>query len=173
MLLHDIQAKILLSSFLLRCASLESADTTVLDADAFYCTNIDLLADDAESVVNAEVFLLPEKDFAVSSLFPLLSSKRKLTIIDDLNSLYSLASDGRMAHQLGILMRLLSWNANINGSWVIATAFRTDMGPRQGGQQQRSLTALGDQLIDTDLNGGSLTLKAGFKGRWPGDELVA
>ncbi len=172
-LLHDIQAKIRLSRFLLRCASQESKDTTVLDADAFYCTNIDHLAEEAQSIARAELLLLPEQDFEVSSLLPLVSSSRELIIIDDLNSLYSLASDGRKAHQLVILMRLLSRNAGVNGSWVIATAYRTDLGAKQGVENQRSLTALGDLLVDTELRGGWLKLKAGFKGRWPSDELDA
>ena len=89
----------------------------------------------------------------------MLSSKRELIIIDDLNSLYSLASDGRKAHQLAILMRLLSHNARVNGSWVIATAFRTELGARQGAANQRSLTALGDLLVDTDFRDGSLKLR--------------
>ena len=94
------------------------ADTTVLDADAFYCTNVDRFADDAQSITKAELLLLPEQDFEVRSLLPLLSSKRDLLIIDDLNSLYSLASDGRRLHQLTVLMKLLSHNARVNRSWV-------------------------------------------------------
>ena len=121
-LLHDIQTKTRLSHFLLRCASLESVETTVLDTDVFYCTNIDRLAEGALSPGMTELLLLPERGFEVSSLLPLLSSKRELIIIDDLNSLYSLASEERKAHQLAILMRLLSHNARVNGSWVIATA---------------------------------------------------
>jgi hypothetical protein len=172
-LLHDIQAKIRLSRFLLACASLESLDTTVLDTDLFYCTNMENLAEEAQSISKAELLLLPEQDFEVSSLLPLLSSRRQLIIIDDLNSLFSLASDSRKAHQLAILMRLLSRNSSVNASWVIATAFRTELGTKQVGQNQRSLTALGDLLVDTDFRDGSLRLKAEFKGRWPGDELDA
>lgn len=171
LLLHDIQAKTRLSRFLLRCANLQPMDTTVLDADAFYCTNIDRFAEDAQSVAKAELLLLPEKDFEVNSLLPLLSSRRELLIIDDLNSLYSLASDGRKSHQLTILMKLLSRNAKLNDSWVIATAYRAELGAKQGGASQRSLTSLGDLLVETDLREGSLQLRARFKGLWPNDEL--
>ena len=171
LLMHDIQAKMQLSIFLLRCAGLHSAGTTVLDADAFYCTNIDRFPEDAQSIARAWVLLLPERDFEVSSLLPLLSSKRELLIIDGLNSLYSLASDGRKSHQLTILMKLLSWNASSNKSWVIATAYRTEPIAKQGGASQKSLTGLGDLLVDADLRAGSLKLRAGFKGSWPNDEL--
>jgi hypothetical protein len=171
LLMHDIMAKMQLSSFLLRCASIQSADTTVLDADAFYCTNIDRFPEDVLSIARAELLLLPEQDFEVSSLLPLISSKREFLIIDGLNSLYSLASDGRKSHQLTILMNILSRNASSNKSWVVATAYRTEQSARQGGTNQRSLTGLGDLLVDADFHGGSLKLRAGFKGRWPNDEF--
>jgi hypothetical protein len=171
LLMHDLQARMQLSGFLLRCACLQSADTTVLDTDAFYCTNVDRFPEDALAMDKAELLLLPQQDFEVSSLLPLLSSKRELLIIDGLNSLYSLASDGRRSHQLTILMNMLSRNAASNNSWVVATAYRTEQSGRQGETNQRSLTGLGDLLVDADLRGGSLKLTAGFKGRWPNDEL--
>ena len=117
--------------------------------------------------------LLPEQDFRVSSLLPLLASRRELTIIDDLNSLYSLATNGRKSHQLAILMRLLSYNARVNDSWVIATAFQTELDARQQQRtSQRSLTALGDLLIDTSFRGDVLKLKgAAIKDEWPNGEF--
>ncbi len=170
-LLHDMEAKAQLSRFLLRCGSLQPADTVILDSDAFYCTNINRFAEDAQSIAKVEVLLLPEQDFEMDSLLILLSSKTRLLIIDGLNSLYSLASDGRKSHQLTILMKMLSRNASLNGAWVIATAFRTDLSARQDVANQRSLTALGDLLVDTEFRDGSLKLRAGFKGVWPSDEL--
>jgi len=171
LLLHDVQTKVELSRFILGCARLQSSGTTVLDADAFYCTNIDRFAEDDQSFAKAEVLLLPERDFEVGSLLPLISSKRELLVIDDLNSLYSLATDGRKSHQLAILLKLLSYIARTNNFWVIATAFRTEPSAKQGKANQRSLTALGDMLVDADLREGSLRLKARFKGGWPDDEL--
>ncbi len=135
---------------MLRCASLQSIDSTVLDSDAFYCTNMERFAEDAQSISKGEVLLLPEQGFEVGSLVPLLSSKRQILIIDDLNSLYSLASDGRKSQQLTILMKLLSHNARMNGSWAIATAYRAELDHKQSAMNQRSLTALGDLLVDTE-----------------------
>jgi hypothetical protein len=168
LLLHDIQAKMQLSLFVLKCACLQSLDTTILDVDTFYCTNIDRFADeDAQSIPAVKMLLLPEQGFEVSSLLPLLSSKRELIIIDDLNSLYSLATNGRKSHQFVILMRLLSYNARMNNSWVIATAYQTELGVKVEKANQRSLTALGDLLVDTSFRDGSLKLK----GQWSDDEL--
>jgi len=58
-----------------------------------------------------------------------------------------------------------------DGAAGVATAYRTELGPKQGRTSQRSLTALADLLVDTDFREGSLKLKGGFKGRWPNDEL--
>jgi hypothetical protein len=107
----------------------------------------------------------------VSSLVPLLSSKRQFLIVDDLNSLYSLASDARKSQQLTILMKLLSHNARMNGSWAIAMAYRTELDHKQSAMNQRSLTALGDLLIDTDSHADSIKLKSSFKGHWTNGEF--
>ena len=171
LLLHETETKMNVSRFMLRCASLQSIDTTILDADAFYCTNMERFAEDALSISDGEVLLLPEQEFEVSSLVPLLSSKRQLLIVDDLNSLYSLASDARKSQQLTILMKLLSHNARMNSSWVIATAYRTELDHRQSAMNQRSLTALGDLLIDTDSHADSIKLKSSFKGHWTNGEF--
>ena len=143
---------------------------TILDVDAFYCTNMNRFAEDARSI-EGDLLLLPEQEFDASSLVPLVSSKMQLLIIDDLNSLYSLASGGRKSQQLTVLMRLLSYNARTNGSWAIATAYRTELGLTQGTMNQRSLTALGDVLIDTESHEGSLKLKSGVKGHWTDGEF--
>ena len=171
LLLHEVEAKAKLSRFVLRCASLQSVDSTILDSDAFYCTNMERFAEDAQSIPKGEVLLLPERGFEVSSLVPLLSSKRQILIVDDLNSLYSLASDGRKSQQLTILMKLLSHNARMNGSWAIATAYRAELDHKQSAMNQRSLTALGDMLIDTDTYGDSIKLKSSFKGHWTNGEF--
>jgi hypothetical protein len=182
LLLHDIQAKTQLSRFILGCARLESLDTTILDTDAFYSSNIDKLIDEnggdnfIQSMPRGEVLLLPEGDFEVTSLLPLVSSNRQLIIIDDLNSLYSLATDGAKSNQLRILMKLLSYNARMNDSWVIAAAYRTELTTAGGGSRQeksnrRSLTALGDLLVETYYRDGSLKLKSELTGYWPGNEF--
>lgn len=170
-LLHDIHTKVDLSRFLLGCARLQSLDISVLDVDAFYCTNADRLSEDAQPIVDAELLLLPENDLEVGSLLPLLSSRRALVVIDDLNSLYSLATDVRRSHQLSIMMKLLSYNARMNDSWVIATAYRTELRAKEGRTNQRSLTALGDMVVDADSRDGSLRLRGKSNGLWPDDEL--
>jgi len=170
-LLHDVHARSLLGRFMLRCSAMQSMPTAVLDADAFYCTNMGRFAEEAQTIVSSELLLLPERGFDVRSLLPLLSSRREMVIIDDLNSLYWLASDGRKLQQLTILMKLLSLNARLNGSWVIATAYRAEQAAKQGGVNERSLTALGDLVVDTDFREGSLRLRTESNGRWPNDEL--
>ena len=174
LLLHDRETRMTLSRFLLRCAYLQGGSTSILDADAFYCTNIDQLTEkmDADDpfLTKTEMWLLPEKTFQVSCLTPLVSSKTQMLILDDLNSLYSLASTSRKSHELSVFMKLLSYNARMNKSWVISTAYRTERGG-QASTNGRSLAGLGDLLVDSELREDSLLLKAPFKGYWPNDEF--
>ena len=174
LLLHDRETKMTLSRFLMRCAYVQAADTIILDADAFYCTNIDLLTekmnDDGRFLTKTEMVLLPEKRFKVSHLAPLVSSKTQILILDDLNSLYSLASASRKSHELSVFMKLLSHNARMNRSWVIGTAYRTER-TTTASTNGHSLAGLGDVLVDTELREGSLLLKASFKDYWPNNEF--
>jgi hypothetical protein len=173
LLLHDRETKMTLSRFLMRCAYIRAADTIILDVDAFYCTNTDLLTekmnDNGRFLTKTEIVLLPEKRFKVSYLTPLVSSKTQILILDDLNSLYSLASSSRKSHELSVFMKLLSHNARMNNSWVIGTAYRTE--GTAASTNGRSLARLGDALVDTELRGGSLLFKASFKGYWSNDEF--
>jgi hypothetical protein len=60
----------------------------------------------------------------------------------------------------------------MNKSWVIATAYRTQLEHETGGaNQQRSLIALGDLLVDTDVGADSIKLKGSFEGHWPNGEF--
>ena len=152
---------------MLACSQAQAVGATILDTDAYYCTHAIELAE--ANNPDAELLLLSGRAFRVSPMLTLLSSSRRLTVIDDLNSLYALASGNRGLHQLTVLMRLLSHSAKANGSWVIATAFRA-VGDQRQASTKRSVTALGDLLVDTDLRDGSLRLRGEF-GRWPADGL--
>ncbi|MDG7020617.1 MAG: hypothetical protein JRN23_01640, partial [Nitrososphaerota archaeon] len=164
-LLHQAAMKTEMGRFLMGCASALGLDAVVLDTDAFYLSNITTLAR-ALPNPNGAVLLMTES-FEVRSLLPLLSSSRRLTVVDDLNSLYSLASDRRKSQQLGILMRLLSYNARVNNSWVVATAYRTEQ-QKRAWIEQRSLTDLGDLLLDADLEAGRLRFNLIFDRRRAG-----
>ena len=172
--LHDKETKTALSRFLMRCAYLRAANTSILDADAFYCTNIDKLTenmnDDGHFLSETEILLLPEKTFRVGHLTPLITSKTQVLILDDLNSLYSLASSNHKSHELFVFMKLLSYNARMNKSWVIATAYRAERSA-QTSREGRSLAGLGDLLVDANLHEHSLLLKAGFGRQWPNNEF--
>jgi hypothetical protein len=172
LLLHETETKAKLGRFILNCANLQAIDSTILDSDAFYCTNMERFAEDTQSISRGKVLVPPEQGFEAGSLVPLLSSKRQILIIDDLNSLYSLASDGRKSQQLTILMMLFSHNARMNGSWAIATAYRTELDHTQSPMNQRSLTALGDFLIDTEAREDSIRLKSSFNGHWTNGEFI-
>jgi hypothetical protein len=167
-LLHEADAKLPVGQFLLRCAGLNSLKTTILDTDAFYSTTIGRF-EQSGSIPEGEILLLPQGGFEVSHLLPLLSSNREMLIIDDLNSLYSLASDSRRSQQLTILLRLLSHNAKMNRSWTIATFYGTDI-ERRKQANQRSPAAVGDLVLDTDFHADSIRFKASRNEMWASGE---
>lgn len=164
LLLHGTDARAQLSRFLLRCAASQLLAASILDTDAFYCTNLDRFIENAG--YSAELMLLPEGDFQASSVLSLVSSKIRFLVIDDLNSLYSLASDRKSSHQLMASLRLLSYNAQVNKSWVIATAFRTEPIPGSHRPNQRSLTSLGDLVVYANIQGNTLSFRAELNGLW-------
>jgi len=170
LLLHETQARIQLSKFLLKCAAAQSTASAILDTDAFYCANLGVLATESEH--KSDLLLLPpEQGFDATSLLPLVSLKVELLIIDDFNSLYSLASDNTMSHKLMILTRLLSHNARSNRSWMIATAFKSELASRFSPMNKRALTSMGDLLVDVETRDGSLGFSSKSEGTWPGGEL--
>jgi len=169
LLLHETQARIQLSKFLLKCTTSQSTASAILDTDAFYCANLGALARDFEH--KSDFLLPPEQDFDATSLLPLVSLKVEFLIIDDFNSIYSLASDNTLSHKLRILVRLLSHNARSNRSWIIATAFKSELASRFGSINKRTLASLGDLLVDVEIRDGSLKFSSGCEGIWPGGEL--
>jgi hypothetical protein len=159
LLFHETKTRTLLGRFLLECVNQQPGGATILDSSAYYCTHaVDL---SGTSVPERVELLLPTGRLEPSDLLPLLSSSAPILIIDDLNSLYSLASDGRRLHQLTVLVRLLSYNAKVNGRWVIATAYRTELGGKKD-EKARSTTAMGDLLAEANLHEGRLRLNADF-----------
>lgn len=153
-LLHDAESREHLSRCLLGCAGVLSIETTVLDTDAYFASNMDLLVGKAPAPTG-QLMTLPEGGLEVSSLVPLLSSKTAMLLVDDLNSLYSLAAGG--ARQLGALMRMFSYNARLNGTWAVATAYMAELEERRT-PNPRSVVTAGDVLVDTQMDGETLKL---------------
>lgn len=169
LLLHDVETRIAVSRFILQCTNLCSLQALLYDTDAFFCTNIDLLGHQ-DSTPTGEVLLPSEEDFEMVSLVSLLSSRRQMVIVDDLNSLYSMASDGHRSEQLAIILNLLSHNARMNHSWAIATAYTTELAPTRDIANRR-LSGLGGVVIDTELRDGSVRLKGISRSSWPNGEF--
>jgi len=170
LLLHETQARVQLSKFLLKCTTSQSTTSAILDTDAFYCTNLGALTRNSEH--KSDLLLLPpDQDFDATSLLPLVSLKAELLIIDDFNSLYSLASDTKMSHKLMILVRLLSHNARSNRSWIIATAFKSELASSFASMNKRALASLADIVVDVEIRDGSLRFNSKSEGIWTAGEL--
>jgi hypothetical protein len=171
LMLHDSRAKIRLARFVLACARLRSMRTAILDTDAFYCANLEQIIEDGEPIPAGALFLAPEQDFGVGSLLPLLSSATGMLIVDDLNSLQSLASGERSSQQLAIIMRLLSHNAKANSSWAIATVYGMERTASKN-RNPRSLASFGDILVEAEFASHSVELSTDLKGIWPNGKFT-
>jgi hypothetical protein len=169
---HDKETKVQVINFLTRCASRLKAQTRILDMDAFCSTQVQQLVDvkDSDFLDRAEI-LLPIHGFEAESLASLITSETEFLIIDDLNSLFSLASARSQSHQLFALMKILSYHARINGSWVFATAYRS-VPTKPSKINKHSLGSLADLAIETLPGDGSITLKGPAESKWPDNEFV-
>ncbi len=176
LLFKDNRSRALLGNFMLRCASAREESTSILDVDAFYCAQIKTLTTQIPQgfLEATRLTLLPSHGihFEPRSLSFLLSAETHLLIIDSLNSLYSVASNSNHSRELMALMRLLSYNARMNGSKVVATAFGSEWLPSQDGSR-RSLQSLGDLVIDVEPEkDGSVILRPKKSTGWLNGEFL-
>jgi len=145
---HDKDTKMRTINFLMACASKLRIETRILDTDAFCSTLISQLSDGTSGdFLDHTRIVLPANGFDVGYLPLLISSKTGLFIIDDLNSLFSLASVKSESHRLFAIMKIISYHAKMNKSWVIATAYRSDWN-RTPNANQRSLESLADLILE-------------------------
>lgn len=157
---HDKDTKIRAINFLAGCASRLAIETRILDMDAFCSTRVQHLVDNTNiGFLDSTRLLLPSHGFDLESLPSLISSRTGLLILDDLNSLFSLASTKSESHQLFAIMKIISYHARITKSWVIATAYRSDWN-RPAKTTQRSLESLADLTLESRSEDGSTKPKA-------------
>jgi hypothetical protein len=169
---HDKDTKIRTINFLTRCASKLKTQTRILDTDAFCSIQVQQLVDVKNSdFLNRAQILLPIHGFEAESLASLISSNIGFLIIDDLNSLFSLASARSQSHQLFAMMRIISYHARINESWVFATAYRSASN-KPSKTNKHSLESLTDLTLETLSGEGSIALKGSAVSEWPDNEFV-
>lgn len=156
-LFRDKKTKVNASNYILKSASILNMRTKILDADAFYCNNlISVTRRLDENFMRKTELLIPDRYFTVRSLAKILPLRSELLILDGLNSIYSLTSNGRQARQLLALAMILSYFARTNDRCVIFTIYRTGWTyarakkKEEGGRQ--SLASVGDILVNSNLN---------------------
>ena len=165
---HDKDTKVRTFTFLTSCASKLKAKMQVLDMDAFCSIHVQRLVDvkNSEFPTGMEI-LLPIHGFSTESLASLIPSTEFL-IIDDLNSLFSLSSASSQSHQLFAMMKLISYHARINDSWVLATAYRSAP-TKLTKTNKHSLESLADFALEATSRDGAITLKGAAVTGWPDD----
>jgi hypothetical protein len=144
---------------------------TVLDLDAFYSSNADIIFPSLpRALAESTSIRVPEPgtdiEGEVASLF---GSTQKLLIVDSLNSLYHLISleDGSSrSRKLSFAIAGLSYLARTSGKVVVVTMYRREGFTRSG--PGRSISALSDVTASVEARGDGLIFRVERGQAWPG-----
>ena len=142
---------------------------TVLDLDAFYSTNADVIF---ASLPGAESMTIrvPEPGADIETEFAgVFESNQKVVLVDSLNSLYHLVSreDGSSrSRKLAFAVASLSYLAKTNDMAVILTMYRREGFFRSG--TGRSISNLSDVTASVDVRGDELTARVERGQAWAG-----
>ncbi len=144
---------------------------TVLDLDAFYSSNADVIFPSlSRAAAESSTVRVPEPGSDVKGEFArLFESDQKMIIVDSLNSLYHLISqeDGSSSsRKLTFAVAGLSYFARTNGRSVMLTMYRREGFTRSG--TGRSISALSDMTASVEVRGNELTARVERGHAWPG-----
>ncbi len=146
-------------------------DCAILDLDAFYSSNADLiLASLTAASASSTVIRVPEPGSDIDGeLSRLFGARQKVIIIDSLNSLYHLLSQedwSSRSRKLMFAVASLSYFARTNGKAVILTMYRREGFTRSG--TGRSISGLSDLTAAVDVRGDELIVRSERGSAWPG-----
>lgn len=148
---------------------------TILDIDAFYASNSDLLAKSISGGLTENLWLyIPEVGTGAEDIVLHLLKERRsdVIIVDNLNSFFHLFSfDDRnsASRKFTFLMALLSYAAHSNNVSVLTTMYEREKPiPRR---RDRSFSELGDVSLTVRHAGGRLTLRCDQCASWPDGTL--
>lgn len=144
---------------------------TVLDLDAFYSTNADVIfASLPGAAAESMTIRVPEPGADIEGEFAgVFESKQKVLLVDSLNSLYHLVSreDGSSrSRKLAFAVASLSYLAKTNDMAVILTMYRREGSFRSG--TGRSISNLSDVTASVDVRGDELTARVERGQAWAG-----
>jgi hypothetical protein len=171
----DRISNLALGRLLLSSLEASGKTCTILDIDAFYSSNSDLLAKNVPLGQTENVLLyIPEVGAGAEDIVLRLFNERRpdSVIIDNLNSLFHLFSfDGRSSasRKFAFLMDLLSYLARSNNVGVMTTMYERERPvPRR---RARSFSGIGDISLTVRHAQGWLTLRCDSCEGWPDGAL--
>jgi hypothetical protein len=175
-LVANRDANAAVTKFALGCLAESKVRTVLLDTSCFYGTNIQALTEGIprEFLERTTLLTIPEGARPEAVLTELMANpEAKAILIDDLNSLNALMSEGdakSSIHELFVLIRMLSYYARINGIVIFATVYKSQ---RSDSNSRRSLAAAADFQIETETEPSSITFRCESVGVWPAKKFVA
>jgi hypothetical protein len=110
------------------------------------------------------------------ALTDLLGLKTGAIVIDDLNALHYVLSSERQRSgtpQLFSLLRMLSYQARINNTFVFVTAYRAEGDSMRERSARRSLSAAADLQIATDYHSNRIAFRCAQIRGWPNNRFSA
>jgi hypothetical protein len=148
----------------------------MLDTSCFYTSNIELLASKLPHAFleHSRILTISEGKTPQEVISALLTREEaRAVLIDDLNSLNALMGRGdrnSSAHELFVLIRLLSYSARIHNTPLLASVYNsqgTNLNAR------RSLAASTDLQINAEAKPSYITFRCNKTGVWPNKSFTA
>ncbi len=161
-------SRILLAQFLLNCICVLNKKLLILDTNAFYASNSNLLVPRLGEDCLARVGLrIPAADTIQTTLTSSVFSSYEFLIIDDLNTIYHLMStENRSAiRELTAMTRILSYFCRENGITVILVTYSAGEGLKKE-VGKRSLFHMGDVSVSTKIDNNKIQFTCDHGEAW-------
>lgn len=175
-LVPDRRTNLALSRLFVSSVAASGSPCSVLDMDAFYASNSELLVREIPQLEAANIRLHMPRigasgEEAVMGLFE--SVERCIHIIDDLNSLYhtfSSEDQSSAGRKLTFLVEVLSFLGRSNGTTALITIYERER--PTFARRARLFARLGDVSVSVRREDGSLVMHCERGTAWPGRALT-
>ncbi len=165
----------LFAQFLLNYICVLNKKLLILDTDAFYASNSNLLVTRlSEECLGRVALTIPAGDTIQTTLTSSVFSSYEFLIIDDLNTIYHLMStENRSAiRELTALTRVLSYFCRENDITVILVAYSAGEGLKREASK-RSLFHMGDVSVSTKVNNDKIQFTCDYGKAWSDNTFSA
>ena len=174
-LLDSRGANILFARTLMSVLARAGSTCAIVDLDAFYSSNSDLIfPPSASHVAKGAAIRVPEPGANLEDEFSMLfRAQEEAVVVDSLNTLHHLISqeDGSSrGRKLAFAAASLSYFARTNGKAAIVSMYRRE-GFTRGGTG-RAISSLTEGTAVVEIAGDELTAKSERGAGWPGGRIT-